>query len=405
MLAARGKRSAETALQLAGVVARILKLAPTYRGSAKSLSDTERCFDKAFIQRHAKLCAKLLDRGPSDPEASARVHAAMRTIVVVGGDRNFRPDDDSLVWWWMISGWDGTHDSQRVFPGLIEYLEHCRQEEDFVGLGDALLVTSNMWHLGSDVQKAAFFDIIISSLDVGSTRLRHIAIRVAWDNRVALSATGNTQHVEIREKLLTTFSQALMTSISLDIVSANGASDRADNDQDWASGKPNDDSDPRFHDDRDQCYLELIFTLANSSDLIPSIVKDGHLDRCLELLRRDKSNSLHLAVIFLRIEANERADSARLNEITEEQWQEVTRGAWHYLRYDEDALKVCIDILPALAERTIKYLSPDSTDLPIFREAVMWTINELKSKGVRREIWSAVGTLLEAIDKLHKAES
>ena len=143
-----------------------------------------------------------------------------------------------------------------------------------------------------------------------------------------------------------------MTSISLDIASSNGASDPTHNDQD-----PGNDSDPRVHDRRDRHYLELIFTLANSSDWIPSIVRDGHLDRCLMLLEQGRSNRLQLAVIFLQIEANEHGNSACLNVITEEQWQELTKCAWSDLHHDKNALKACADILPALAEHSIKYLS------------------------------------------------
>ena len=395
VLAGKGNRSADMALRLAGVVARILELAPTYRGLASSpFRGTERRFDGAFIQKHARLCVELLDREPPDPlhqETSARVHAAMRTIIVAGGDRYYQPDDDSLIWGWRFRS-DNTVNPQSV----LQYLERCRQEEDIVGLGDALLVTTDMWCLGSNVQKAAFLDILISSLAAESTRLRHIAIQVAWENRVALSATENTQRAETGEKLLTTFSQALMTSISLDIASANGASDRADNDQDPANDKPNDNSDLRFHDLRDWCYLELIFTLANSSDCIPSIVKDGHLDRCLLLLQRDILHP-YVSVIFLRIEAENRVDSARLSEITEEQWQEMTFFTWHHLSHLD--LKDCIDILSALAERTIKYLSSDSRDLHSLREIVVEVLDQLTKEGVREEIQSAVGTLVKAIDE------
>ena len=401
VLGGRGERSADMALQLAPVVACILELAPTYQGPASSpFQGTERRFDDAFIKKHARLCTELLDRDPSDPlhqQASTRVHAAMRSIIVAGGARSHHPDDDSLIWEWRLD-WD-THNPQRV----LQYLEHCRQEGDLVGLGDALLVTNDMWCFGSDVQKAAFLDILISSLGAESIRLRHIAIRVARDNRVTLSAMENTQHPNVGEKTLVKFSQALMTSISLDIASGIGSSDRVDTTQDPADDKPNDDKpdddlDFRFHYRRDRCYLDLILTLANSSECIPSIVKDGHLDRCLMLLKRDASNYRHLAVIFLRIEGNEGVvDSAHLKAITDEQWRKVTYWAWSYLRH-RDTLKVCINIIPALAERTIKYLS-DPMDLPWLSDCVEKVLDELKKEGVSEEIRSAVGTLLEAIDE------
>ena len=388
------------ALGLAGVVARILEPAPTYRGSAGShFNGTERTFDKAFLQKHVRLCDELLGREHSHPlhqEALARVHAAMRTLVVARGNRIYHADDNSLVWCWPC-GWDDTDDSQEVFQGLFEYLEHCCQKEDFVGLGDALLLTSDMWRFDSNVRKAAFLNILISSLGSGSTRLRHIAIRAAWDNRTVLSAAENTPHAEMGENLLTTFSQALITSISLDIASANDASDGADTTQDLGDVNP-DDSDLHFHCHRDMCYLRLIFTLSNSSDWVPSIVRDGHLDRCLVLLQHDIWHT-SLAFILLRIEADKRVDSARLDEITEEQWQMTTYEAWGYLGASD--VKDCIDILPALAERTVKYLSSDSGHLPLrrFRDTVVCILDELKREGVREEVLSAVGTLVEVIDE------
>ena len=391
MLAGRRNRNTDMALGLAGAVARILELAPTYQGSPSyPFRGTERTFDKAFIQKHARLRAQLFDRESTDPppqEVSARVRAAMRTIVVAGGGRKIHPDDDSLIWRGRFR-WDDTDDSQRVSQALFKYLEHCCQEKDLVGLGDALLVTSVKWHFASNVQKAAFLDILISSLGTGSTRLRHIAIQAAWDNRTLLSAAENTQHAEMGEKLLTTFSQALFTSISLHIDSANDASDGADTTQDLGDVNPNDDSD------RDSCYLRLIFTLSNSSDWVPSIVRDGHLDRCLVLLPH--MWRFYLAVILLRIEADKRVDSARLDAITEEQWQEMTYKAWRYL--PRWGLKDFIDILPALAERTVKCLS-DSRHLPRLREDVVEVLDELKREGVREDILSAVGTVVEAIDE------
>ena len=397
VLGARGKKGADLALKLAGVMARILELAPTYRELAGSpFQGTERTFDEVFIQKHARLCTESLQRRPSDPhrqEGSARVRAAMRTIVVAGGERMHHPDDDPLIWRWRLD-WADAHDPQEVTQCFVQYLEHCRQEGDLVGLGDALLVTNDMWRFGSDVQKAGFLHILISSLGAGSTRLRHIAIRVARDNGEALFATENTQHADIGENLIT-FSQALMTSISLDIASGNGSSDQADTTQDPANDKPSDDLGLLFHDDRDWRYVNLIFTLSNSSDCMPSIAKDGHLDRCLLLLRHDISHPL-LAVIFLRIEADKRVDAACLNDITEEQWRGMTYAAWDGLRCRD--WKVCVDILPALAERMIKYLS-DSMELRRLRDRVVEVLDQLKMESVREEIRSAVGTLLEAINE------
>ena len=90
----------------------ILDLAPTYPGSSSyPFRDTE-----GFILKHSNFCAELLDREPSDPlhqEASARVHAAMRTIIVAVEARSHHSDNDALIWEWGLD-WDDTHDPQRI---------------------------------------------------------------------------------------------------------------------------------------------------------------------------------------------------------------------------------------------------------------------------------------------------
>lgn len=76
------------------------------------------------------------------------------------------------------------------------------------------------------------------------------------------------------EKLLTTFSRALLISISLDI----SASYRPDTKKDPADPNFSDDKpDPRFHYLRDKHYMRLIATRANSSDWMRLIEGDGHL--------------------------------------------------------------------------------------------------------------------------------
>lgn len=83
---------------------------------------------------------------------------------------------------------------------------------------------------------------------------------------------------------------------------------------------------------------------------------------CEMLLQQGKSNSHHLAVIFLQIEADEsEEESAHGLVITEEEWWKLMATAWADL---PKKLKTCVE---AIAERTIKYLSPMSTDLFSFR--------------------------------------
>ena len=389
------KGSSDVALRLAGVVTRILELGPSIHDESHT---SEGKSDKGFIQKHAKLCIELLDREPSEPpyqEASARVRAAMRTIIVAGGPRSYHPDGDSLIWYGNF-GWDSIQDSQ-VFQRLIKYLEHCRQKKDFIGLGDALLVTSDMWRFGTGVQKA-FLDILIPSLNGESSRLRHIALRVSRDNRLALSTPENTQHTEIGQEPLITFSQALMISISLDIAPAEGTSHRQDTTQ---VAEPKDDLDSLSHKGRDLCYLQLLSAFVNTSDWIPSIVRDGHLNRCLKLLEQGGTSDLHLAVIFSQINVS---NSACLGEITVEQWQKLMEDAWWSFAHDTDYLEDYIRALPTLVESTIKHLSSDFKCLSDLHKSVVMVLDWLEKDGERQKK-STVENLKMAIDERQRQHS
>lgn len=260
------------------------------------------------------------------------------------------------------------------------------QNEDVEGVGDALLVTSDMWCVGTDVRKAAFLDILSFSLGAKAIRLRHIAIRVACDNREALSAPENTRNVAIRDKILTTFQKALLVAISLDTSSMTATPDHPNINRVATDVRSDDNvSDLRFHGERDRYYLRLIFTLTYSLDWVPYIINDGHLDRCLLLLERGRSDPLHLAVIFIRIEAS-KCDLS-LHAITREQWGNLMEGAWRELGHT-DGLTSCIEALPTLAEHTIKYL-PKSDSYRI-RGDVARVVDHLTFCGARREIRSAV---------------
>lgn len=398
------------AVRLTNAVSRILAIAPTYKQSdgdtTSSFMGSENSkpsprFDKAFIQQHVMLCGDLLYRLPSDllyQEASAYVRAALRPIVTAMGNREHRPDDDSLIWRAKF-GWDDTKIQPWVFDCLVGYLKHLHKEEDFVGMGDALLVTGDIWRLGNGAQQAAFLDILTFSLGSKSVRLRHIAIRVAHDNiRVVMLNTTTT--MKIGEKLLIIFLQALLTAASPDISPATKVvshlSHTTENPSDVKSNEG--ESEPRIHRDRDQHYLQIIFTLANSPDWVPSIVKYGHLDRCLMLFKETSPNYLHIAVVLLQIEASKEVDSTPLNAITPERWGSLTTEAWLQLDSHNDDLGICLEALPALAERTIGYLSSNHRYAWLRKHVA--TIHEELKRQDAREIETAVHQLLLKIDSL-----
>lgn len=384
----------ELALRLAGVVSRILQIAPTrLHSERRDTSKQTRIFDKAFIKKQVELCIDLLDRPRTDPlhqEAPSRVRAALRTIITAGGNREHRLDDDSLILEGEF-GWGDTIHQPQVLRCLLQYLEHCRQEGDYVGLEDALLVASDTWRFGSDMQKVTFLEILSFCLGAEFTRLRRVGLQVACDSRVALAAGDNTGNVEVGERLLTTFSKALLTAISLEIESAKDIWDRQEED-------PGVDRDSWVL--RKQRYLRLIITLVNSSSWVPTIIQGGHLDRCITLLRQlsDSRSAFYSAVIFLRIEASDHMDATCLNVITEDDWCHIIVVVWDH--NDSGDLKDCFEMLPALAERTIKCiprLRPGIIDY--LRRRVVDVLDGLEEYGVGQGIRSALENLLKVIDE------
>jgi hypothetical protein len=112
-----------------------------------------------------------------------------------------------------------------------------------------------------------------------------------------------------------------------------------------------------FHDDRDECYLELIFSLVRNSSWHARLIEDHHINWCISMnawycTSLCMSHAFYLSGILLRI-APEQLSVASLNVITEQQWWDMLRMAWDYAFYRTD---YCFKFLPALVEGTKRHM-------------------------------------------------
>jgi hypothetical protein len=152
-----------------------------------------------------------------------------------------------------------------------------------------------------------------------------------------------------------------------------------------------------FHDDRDLCYLELIFALARNSVWHPHLFGDGHIDRCCSIIAKscdlvddylDKSrdrdlqpHAFYLAGIFLRTTSTE-VSVTSLSSITVQQWWDLMRKAWYSAFLTIDNIH-CVEFLPILVEGIKKYIYIASNpELELLIGDVDNLIERLKGRGL-----------------------
>ncbi|KAG1808765.1 hypothetical protein EV424DRAFT_195984 [Suillus variegatus] len=145
--------------------------------------------------------------------------------------------------------------------------------------------------------------------------LRHAALRLAHSAREEMVWIDAIDNAELRDMILTELSPSILTAV----YPQPGVT------------LSNNDPDCFFHDGRDLCYLELLFTLARNANWHPHLVQDHHIDRCISIVAKCDfgPHAFYLAGIFLRI-APEQSSVAFLNSITERQWWDIMRKAWFY---------------------------------------------------------------------------
>ncbi|KAG0696338.1 hypothetical protein DFH29DRAFT_951627, partial [Suillus ampliporus] len=159
-----------------------------------------------------------------------------------------------------------------------------------------------------------------------------------------------------------------------------------------------------FDDDRDLCYLELVFALARNSYWRPHLCGDGHVDRCISIIARCKRrrHSFYLAGIFLQI-APEQSSITSLESITEQQWWGVMLDAWGYASYIIKGDIHCLEFLPVLVEGTKKYMEIASkSDLEQLIKGVDFVLNILEEPGAEHGEGVAAAVELRTVagDKL-----
>lgn len=198
---------------------------------------------------------------------------------------------------------------------------------------------------------------------------RRAALRIACSARQDLAMVA-TASVDVQNNVLSVLSPALLTVV-----------------------QPN-----RFEADHDFYYLSLIFALAKRSNLLPRLLEDNHIARCIRIIPEFHDQPppclFYLAGVFLRIRSLhlQQAD-AELDKITNKQWWDLTRMAWHVAgcpydqyrnRYASDVLDDGTEILGDLAKGTTTYMHmlPDASrcELGFLRKGLGDTINRLESR-------------------------
>ncbi|KAG2109033.1 uncharacterized protein F5147DRAFT_836864 [Suillus discolor] len=271
----------------------------------------------------------------------ADTRTALRTMIVHGQSVELsRPDDEQLIWsgdmCWYHS--DGREPNCEEFDWLVDYLA-SDANTDYETQGDALLALSAMQELGSPTKRLSYISSLIRCM--GSTRpprVRHTALRAVFEAREELAYITSVSMPEgVDVHILDELSRAVLTAVH-----------------------PNDDEaihdtepDASFHEDRDYCYIRLIYTLTQNDEWMQRLTRDGHLDRCISLVDgvSQKGHSdvgFYLLVIFGRIRSS--GKDLPFSPAEERCWP-LLKNPWNSAKYlvGEDGY---VDEIPAFVTAT-----------------------------------------------------
>jgi hypothetical protein len=254
-------------------------------------------------------------------------------------DNYISNDPQSPAWLWACRiSWQSRHPHlPEDFDWLVDYLgDVCFN--DHATAGDILLLLSGMSVSCSPAKQRLYIEALIACMGSSMpSRLRHAALRAAHRFREVLTSINI---VDDADMVLTNFSHAVLTAVC----PQPGAT-------------PTDTGPDRFFDDdRDFCYLGLIFALARNSQWRPRLYCQidraiGMIAKCCESYR---VHAFYLVGIFLRM-TSEEVSVPSLSSITERQWWDMMRKAWfHAYRTIDDTR--CVELLPVLVEGTKKYI-------------------------------------------------
>jgi hypothetical protein len=292
--------------------------------------------------------------------------------------------DPAQLWYGHISLMVDSH-SPEDFDWLVDCLDHNYYSNDQETAFDILLLLDVMKVCCSPAKQYQFIESLIARMDSDMpSHLRHVALRAAHRARKVIASIDDVDDVELRDRILTEFTPAILTTVC----SKPGAT--IDDDDD-------DDPDRAFNYDRDLCYLELVFTLAGNPHWHPHLSGD-HINRCISMITTYKftSHAFYLAGILLRI-TPEQLSVTSLDSITGQQWWDLMRGAWLHANYNIDD-KQCFEFLPILVEGTKRYIqnAPEYGlgDLIIYVDNVLHILEGRDSKqGERDDVAVAVKEL------------
>ncbi|KAG2753812.1 hypothetical protein P692DRAFT_20234192 [Suillus brevipes Sb2] len=325
---------------------------------------------------------KIYSRARSSEQNHRDSSALLLTVqrfrfAVISSRLQQNPAAPAWLWQHRISWQDDSH-SPEDFDWLVDYLgDTC--SNNHATAGDILVLLSSMSVSCSPAKRCLYIEKLVACMGSSMpTRLRHAALRAAHSFREVLASIDV---VEDADMFLAKLSPAILTAVSPEPVATS----------------TNDNPDRFFHGDRDLCYLELIFALARNSVWHPYLYGDGHIDRDL------RPHAFYLAGIFLQT-TSEEVSVTSLSSITEQQWWDMMRKAWHvafctiydthcvesfpirveriYTIYRDDIH--CVEFLPVLVEGTKKYMHIASKPELIFLiESVDDLIRSVERQGLQ----------------------
>ncbi|KAG2130524.1 hypothetical protein BD769DRAFT_1775222 [Suillus cothurnatus] len=294
--------------------------------------------------RNLDVCRKIYSRMKLSEQDDASVSlAALRNALHFTLTAAQVSRDPDYLWFEPYSGL-GTGDSHSPedFDWLVDYLDHVYSDDQEVAF-DIIFLLGPMKVRFSAAKQQQFIKSLIACMGNDMpVYLRYAALRAAHIVREAI-ASIDAIDAKLRDMVLTKFSPAILTTVC-----PRPGTTLANDPHDF------------FHDERDLCYLELIFALARDPSWHAHLIGDHHIDRCISMIARfSKSYTLHpfyLSGILLQI-APEQLSVAPLDGVTEQQWWDMMRRAWRYADSQAVIDNIhCFEFLPVLVEGTKRHM-------------------------------------------------
>jgi hypothetical protein len=323
---------------LLDIICRILELAQSYYSPSFH----------TMTMRNLDVCKKIYSRMtsseqhyPSVPLADVR-NALRFTLTAAKVSR------DPADFWDQQDLSLGTGDSHSPedFDWLLDYYLNIYSDDQEVAF-DILLLLDVMKVRCSPAKQHQFIGSLIACMGTNMPlHLRYAALRAAHIFQEELTSI-NLNDAELWDMALTKLSPAILTTVC---------------------PRPGttlvDDPHHFFHDERDLCYLKLIFALARNPKWHPHLIEDHHIDRCISMIPgycdAYSSHAFYLSGILLRT-APEQLSVASLDGITEQQWRDMMRMAWYYAEIRIDDIH-CFEFLLVLVEGTKRHIQNASKD-------------------------------------------